>query len=137
MSRNLRTLDPRTLGDGYAIAQDNGTSKLAARGGSKGEEALAFAMEVSGLEPFEREYRFHPRRRWRFDFAWPAHRFAVEVEGITHEGGRHQRVDGFNKDLEKYEAALLDGWKVYRCSRVMIEKGQALNTITQFVPVIT
>jgi hypothetical protein len=25
------------------------------------------------------EYRFHPTRRWRMDFAWPAHQVAVEL----------------------------------------------------------
>ena len=84
------------------------------------EDQFALWLETSegdGIPAPEREYRFHPPRRWRFDFAWPAHKVAVEIEGITHYGkgiGRHQSADGFVKDCEKYEAALLDGWWVYR-----------------------
>ena len=65
------------------------------------------------------EYRFAPPRRWRFDFAWPDQRVAVEIEGLTHGGGRHQRVEGFLADCEKYEAALMEGWRVYRGARPM------------------
>lgn len=33
--------------------------------------------------PFVKEYRFHPGRRWRLDYAWPNHRVAVELHGAT------------------------------------------------------
>lgn len=58
----------------------------------------------------EREYRFLTTRRWRFDFAWPTLRIAVEIEGR----GRHQTVVGFRNDCEKYNAALRLGWRVLR-----------------------
>ena len=58
------------------------------------------------LPAHEREYRFAEGRKWRFDFAWLAQRVAVEIEGITPQVGRHQRLPGFLADAEKYEAAL-------------------------------
>ena len=70
-----------------------------------------------------REYRFAPPRRWRFDFAWPDHKLAVEIEGITYEGGRHQRVEGFIADCHKYEVALMAGWRVYRVPGQWIAQG--------------
>ena len=91
------------------------------------------------------EYRFHPDRRWRFDFAWPNERIAVEIEGITHYGagiGRHQSAKGFVADCEKYEAALLDGWRVYRIPGPWIREGndsvwrpQVIDTLKQLLGV--
>lgn len=62
------------------------------------------------------EYRFHPSRRWRFDFAWPKLRLAVEIEGGLYHGrgGGHVSVNGFIGDCEKYNAATLLGWRVLR-----------------------
>ena len=96
---------------------------------SKYEEELALQIRLTKTERPHREHKFHKDRRWRFDFAWPHLLFAVEVEGITHQGGRHQRVDGFEKDLEKYQSAMLMGWTVYRCSQQMVKSGSALKTI--------
>ena len=79
----------------------------------------------------EREYRFHPVRRWRFDFALPERRLAVEVEGGTWTGGRHTRGSGFEKDCEKYNQAVLLGWRVLRFTPGAIKSGEALTTIEQ------
>jgi very-short-patch-repair endonuclease len=74
---------------------------------------------------------------WRFDFAWPDLLFAVEVEGITHgEGGRHQRAYGFELDLEKYQAAMLQGWTVYRCSPRLVRSAAALDTIVTMIEAV-
>ena len=81
---------------------------------STAELYLAALLEQAGIPAPEREYRFDAVRRWRFDFAWPERRVAVEVEGITPSGSRHQRLPGFLRDAEKYEAAQVQGWMVYR-----------------------
>lgn len=67
-----------------------------------------------GLPPPVREHRFHAVRRWRFDYAWPEQRVALEVEGGVWTGGRHTRGAGFLGDVEKYNAAVLAGWRVVR-----------------------
>lgn len=61
-----------------------------------------------------KEYKFNPGRRWRFDYAIPEYRIAVEVEGGVWTGGRHVRPKGFLNDMEKYNAAAVDGWRVLR-----------------------
>lgn len=66
---------------------------------------------------------------WKFDFAWPAHRFAVEVEGGAWINGRHNRGAGFEEDLRKYHAAMSIGWNVYRCGASLIKTGQAAELI--------
>lgn len=61
-----------------------------------------------------KEFRFHPERKWRFDYALPAHKIALEVEGGVWTQGRHTRGQGFLGDVEKYNAAALLGWRVFR-----------------------
>ena len=68
---------------------------------------------LTGLET-KREYRFHPTREWRFDFAIPAVRVAIEVEGGVWNGGRHFRPEGYLRDMEKYNEAAACGWLVIR-----------------------
>ena len=74
---------------------------------------LAYFQECQ-VPPCLTEYQFHPERKWRFDFAWPEQKVALEVEGGSWMAGRHSRGAGFNADMEKYNAAVLAGWKVLR-----------------------
>ena len=91
---------------------------------------LALHIKAVKLPPPEREYRFHPTRRWRLDFAWPDRKIAVEVEGVVHDGkGRHQTAKGYAADCEKYNSALLDGWKVLRFTPNVIKSGSAVAWI--------
>lgn len=62
----------------------------------------------------QREFQFHPVRKWRIDVAWPAVKLAVELEGMTAGGGRHQRWSGFNADAEKYRELTKAGWRLLR-----------------------
>ena len=92
---------------------------------SRLESALALQLRALSLPVPEREYRFHPGRQWRFDFAWPDHRLALEVEGGLYRGGRHVRPAGFEADCEKYNAAALAGWTLLRVTAAMIRDGRA------------
>lgn len=84
-----------------------------------------FTLACRGLFGIEvvREYRFHATRRWRFDYAAPSLRVALEVEGGVWTGGRHISPNGFLGDVEKYNAAALLGWVVLRTTpdRLMTE----------------
>ena len=61
-----------------------------------------------------REYRFHPVRKWRFDYAWTEQKVALEQEGGVFRGGRHTSGVGFVKDMEKYNTATMLGWRIIR-----------------------
>ena len=76
--------------------------------------AVAKLFEDAGLPLPVPEHRFHPTRLWRFDYAWPAEKIAVEVEGGIWTGGRHINPAGFIADLEKYNAAAVLGWRIIR-----------------------
>lgn len=95
---------------------------------SPGEEEFLLQCRVYGLLP-AREHKFHSSRNWRFDFAWPELHVAVEIEGGAWANGRHSRGSGFQADCEKYNAALLQGWSVFRFTTAMVKSGKAIDTI--------
>lgn len=78
--------------------------------------------EFPGEKPV-REYRFAPPRRWRFDFAYPKRKIAVEIEGGAWTGGAHTRGKHFESDCEKYNTAVVMGWRVFRFTGGMVESG--------------
>lgn len=75
---------------------------------------IQIASKQLGVEVVK-EHLFHDKRKWRFDYAIPEWRIALEVEGGVHTGGRHIRPKGFLGDMEKYNAAAVLGWRVLRC----------------------
>lgn len=97
------------------------------------ERALAFQIRAVGLREPVAEYPFALPRRWRFDFAWPELRLAVEIEGGTWTGGRHVRGSGYERDLEKYNAAALLGYTVLRVTPAMVEDGRAIAAVERFM----
>ena len=85
--------------------------------------------ELAGIAICDREYQFHPTRRWRFDYAWPHYLVAVEIEGGTWSGGRHVTGAGYRSDCEKYNEAAIMGWLVLRFTTDMIQDALALRTL--------
>lgn len=62
----------------------------------------------------ETEYKFHPDRKWRFDWAIPSLKIAIEYEGLFSAKSRHTTISGFNNDTEKYNACQAAGWRLLR-----------------------
>lgn len=60
------------------------------------------------------EHQFLQTRRWRFDYAWPNVRLAVELEGGIWLYGRHNHPGSMVKDMEKYNAAAESRWYLLR-----------------------
>ena len=93
------------------------------------EDLLAQHMQYAGLPTPEREYRFAPPRRFRADFAYPEKMLLIEVEGGVWTRGRHTRGSGYSADVEKYNLATINGWRLLRFTGDMIKTGEAINTI--------
>ena len=68
------------------------------------------------------ELMFHKTRQWRFDFAIPGFKLALEYEG---RGLGHLSWSEYAKDCEKYTWAALLGWRVVRITANMIQDGRA------------
>lgn len=101
--------------------------KNAAR--TKYEDLLFSQIKGLGYKEPVREFKFHPDRKWRFDFAYPEEKVAIEVEGGIWSGGRHTRGTGFEGDCEKYNAAALAGWRVFRFTTGMVTAGNAITIL--------
>lgn len=78
------------------------------------------------------EWPFHTERKWRFDYARPDLKIAIEVDGGVFTGGRHSGGVGQVKDFEKMNNACALGWLVYHITpddmfdysfRILVEKG--------------
>jgi very-short-patch-repair endonuclease len=82
-----------------------------------------------------KEHRFHPDRRWRFDYAFIADRLAVEIEGgiwikgKCGRGGAHSLPSNILRDMEKNNAAVLLGWRILRFTPEQVKNGTAILMI--------
>lgn len=86
----------------------------------------------TGLE-VEAEYRFHPVREWRFDYAIPRAKVAIEVEGGVWNHGRHTRPEGYLRDLEKYNEAAACGWLLIRTTPAELLTVKTLRLVARAV----
>lgn len=92
---------------------------------SEAEDELAFYLRACRITGWVRELRFAPPRRWRFDFAFPEPKIAVEVDGGAWTRGRHTRGAGLEADNEKFAAAVIAGWRVIHVTPGQVRSGQA------------
>lgn len=121
------------------------------------EARLATHIRACGLPEPQREYVAFPPRRYRFDFAWPDQKIAVEVDGgirartcRTCRGtglgsaqrgrcpscygsgvaaGKHTRKKGIEADCEKALLAFEDGWRVLRVTPQLVLDGRAVRAL--------
>ena len=79
-------------------------------------DALVLLCQSEGWPVPRLEYRFHPTRKWRFDYAWLEIQLAIERQGGVWTRGKHARGAGMLKDHEKLNAAQMMGWRVLQCT---------------------
>lgn len=100
---------------------------------SVGEETFSLQCQAYKFRP-EREFRFCEGRKWAFDFAFPDQMIAIEIEGGTNYGkSRHSYGVGFENDARKYNAATALGWKVYRYTTAMVQRGEAIQPLLNVI----
>ncbi len=79
----------------------------------------------------QKEYKFHPTRKWRFDWAWPERKIGLEVDGGLWIGGRHNRPVTMIKDNEKFNQAALLGWKILKFTPQQFKNGEAAELLAK------
>jgi very-short-patch-repair endonuclease len=95
------------------------------------ENKFEVQMKARGLGGYVRQHKFHPTRKWAFDFAFPEEKLAVEIEGGKWIRGRHQRPTGFQSDIEKYNEATRLGWRVLRFTGDDLNDCKAIDTVCE------
>lgn len=91
------------------------------------EQDMLWQILAADLPEPHREYRFHPKRKWRVDFAWPEQKIIFEAEGGIYKPGEgHASARRFTDDCEKYNEAVILGWSVLRATGAQIRDGSAV-----------
>lgn len=100
------------------------------------EAEFALQLRAAKLDNgMVREFRFHDTRKWRFDFAWPDIKLAVEIQGGIWLGGRgaHTSAKGVARDSEKLLEAVMLGWRVIPATPSMVKSGALLNAVDALI----
>lgn len=104
---------------------------MAKRDDSLERKFLTIYRQLCGKRPIpEREFRFATGvlsdkgrpRQWRFDFAWPAAKLAIEIDGGIFVGGGHNRGLQFTGDCDKINTAIELGWRVLRYTTLSLRE---------------
>lgn len=113
---------------------------------SRAVDLFQIHMRELGLSLI-REYKFHPNRKWAFDFALACGKSDVlggrrlkvgfEIDGGVYSRGRHTRGAGYEEDIRKYTEAMILGWQVIRFSTGMVDSGEAKELMRRWVNAVT
>ena len=92
------------------------------------ETKIFNALRLAGFDVTP-EYKFLPDRKFRFDFAVfdGDNKIAVEFEGGVWTNGGHVRGGGYTSNCEKYNLAVMNGWKVLRYTSEHLKKNGAFK----------
>ena len=92
------------------------------------ETKIFNALRLAGFDVTP-EYKFLQDRKFRFDFAIfdGDNKIAIEFEGGIWTNGGHVRGGGYTSNCEKYNLAVMNGWKVLRYTSEHLKKNGAFK----------
>jgi very-short-patch-repair endonuclease len=99
---------------------------------------LTMQCKAVGLPDPTPEFKFHPTRKWRVDFAWPEIKLAVEIDGgiwipgKSGRGGAHSLPSNIIRDMEKNNELSILGWHLLRFTPGQVKNGGAISTIERY-----
>lgn len=143
---------PCDLKRGIECGIENGVfCSVACMTGSRGKNRLEDGKYASHLEAemmlyirshnlqsgLVREFRFHPKRKWLIDFAYPDKKIGIEVHGGIWNGkfGGHTSGSGRMRDMEKMNEASLLGWRIIEVASNHIKNGQAIEWLKKLIEI--
>jgi hypothetical protein len=96
---------------------------------NQGEEAFGFWCRALKLPTPQRNFRFHPTRKFEIDWAWPQYLIGVEIQGGIWVGGAHARPMNIVRDMTKHNLLLDFGWRVWHFTPKEVIDGIAVQHI--------
>jgi very-short-patch-repair endonuclease len=81
------------------------------------------------------EYPFSPPRKFRFDFAHPEAKIAIELQGGLWTNGRHNRGSGLLSEHEKLNLAASHGWRVFFLNSETVNELGIYDVIAQTIKI--
>lgn len=87
------------------------------------------AISAYELPAPERQAKLIPGREYAFDFAWPAAKLAVEVNGGEWSRGAHNRSWGQRRDNEKARLVQELGWRLWTFTGSEVRDGTAIDAL--------
>lgn len=81
----------------------------------------------------EAEYRFHSVRKFRFDFAHPGVKVAIECQGGIWTKSGHSSGNGLKSDYEKFCLAAACGWLVFPMYEDMLKDDYWLALVAEAI----
>lgn len=111
--------------------------------GSSVEDNFLAQVQKAGFKEPIREFRFHPVRKWRADFAWPEEKILVEIQGGLYGKHKGRHIFNVEADYEKANAAQVVGYRLFqfghKALNLSITKhpdgiSDAIKLLTEFIP---
>lgn len=128
---------------------------LKQKAGTSAVDLLAYQLRACRVPAPAREYHFAAMacggmgkglrarlllaglKDWRFDFAWPAIKVALEMDGGGFVNGGHNRGAGMRSDCEKLSTAVSMGWRVLRVDASHVKSGKAAQWVIKTMEIAT
>jgi very-short-patch-repair endonuclease len=116
--------------DGKLVS--SGAPRLAASAQkARFEDLFGFQLAAEKAPAVERQFRFAAElgRQFRWDFAWPDRKLAVEIQGGIWKrgGGAHSHPTDILRNMRKYNAGTALGWRLLQFSTDEVKSGSALQ----------
>lgn len=102
------------------------------------EKLLKILTEIFPSEcSIVQEHRFMHSRNWRFDYAIPLLKIAIEYQGGTFrkQKSSHTSVAGQTRDWEKFNEAQIRGWIVLCVNPITIDNGTFIKQFKRAIRV--
>lgn len=98
-------------------------------------------LESGAWGRVEREYRFHPERKWRADYALVDQTpiVLIEYDGLMHQGENqsHASINGILRDSEKMNHAQALGFRVFRANAKTLATGDFYTVLASALTEMT